>query len=196
MKFGFRPGPEVKIRPGFSLMELLTVTIIIGLLAAVTFPLLSSYRPNLTAKGGAQQLETMMHKARFRAANQKTPVRLVINCSHPGGFESCFLDLQTAVYTNNDVTGWNREPGDHQILNRELMVVRKNPASVHDGQISVKDIYWTIFMPVGHVYSDPRPLELFLYHTAQKNSSKRGWKISVNSENGRVESLRDSQTVP
>jgi prepilin-type N-terminal cleavage/methylation domain-containing protein len=181
---------------GFSLMELLTVIIIIGLLASVSYPLLRAYKPNLTARGGARQLETLLNQARLRAASLKKPVRAVINCTRPDGFKSCFLDLQTAVYTNENVTGWSREPKERRVLDSSLTVTKKSASAPHDGQVTVRDIYWVIFLPAGQVYSDPKPLELFVYHGSQKKPAKSGWKIAVASETGRAEMVRDTLKAP
>jgi prepilin-type N-terminal cleavage/methylation domain-containing protein len=181
---------------GFTMTELLIIIIILGILAAVSYPLFKAYRPGLTAKGGARQVETLMAKARVRAFNQKKPIRVVINCSHPGGFESCFMDLQSAAYNNHDVTGWLRQAGDHQVLDRNLMVAKLKSPSTHDGEVSVKDIYWAVFMPAGQVFSDPRPTSLLVYHQTQKNPDKFGWKISVNNDTGRVALVQGQFNVP
>ena len=51
---------------GFSLIELLTVVAIIGILAAVSFPAISTYMKNYEIAGGAQQVGSEIQLARTK----------------------------------------------------------------------------------------------------------------------------------
>ncbi|MDR1577392.1 MAG: prepilin-type N-terminal cleavage/methylation domain-containing protein [Deltaproteobacteria bacterium] len=186
----------LKSQAGFSLMELLTIIIIMGVLVAISYPLMSSRAPDLASKSGARELETLLKKARIRAANQNRPLRVVINCARQGGVDQCFLDLQSAVVKDAGVTDWARIPGDHQLLDHALSIVKNKTSDQHDGKLSIQDIYWIIFLPSGRVFSDPKPLELFLYHSSQKQELKKGWRLTVDKETGRVENSRAEFRTP
>jgi hypothetical protein len=167
-------------------MELLTIIVIIAILIAISYPLLSSHKPELLAKAGARQIGALFQKARIRSANLNRPIRVVINCSKPSQKDQCFMDLQSAVVKETEVSDWERMPGDHELLDQNLLVVKKDPNALKDGQLSFKDIFWVIFMPTGRVFSDPNPLDLFLYHKNQKKELKNGWSLTVDKETGRV----------
>ena len=52
---------------GFSLIEVMTVVTIIGILAAISFPAISSYVRNYQIQGGAQQVTSEVQLARTKA---------------------------------------------------------------------------------------------------------------------------------
>jgi prepilin-type N-terminal cleavage/methylation domain-containing protein len=187
MKKSFHRSSPGQARAGFSLMELVVIIAIIAVLAAVSYPLMKTYRPALTAKGGARQIESLLYKAKLRATNLKKPVRAVINCARTGSFKNCFVDLQIAIFTGNTVTGWSSDLNDHQNLNSNLTIAKRLPGAPYDGSLSVPNIFWAVFLPSGEVFSDPKPMDLILYYENSSDSAKKGWNIVVNKSNGRAE---------
>jgi hypothetical protein len=148
----------------------------------------------MTIRSSSRQLETLMEKARTMAINQKKPMRVVINCVRPAGADNCYADLQTAVYADKTVTGWQLSPPDRRVFDSVLRIVKTDPSAVFDGEISVPNIFWTIFTPAGNIFSDPRGFEIFLYHSSQKLPEKKGYKISINSFSGYISSETDTFT--
>jgi type II secretory pathway pseudopilin PulG len=172
-------------------MEVLIVVAVIAILSAVAYPLLRGPRAELKISGGARGLENLMQKARVMASSQQNSIRVVINCGLVG-IDSCYVDLQTAVLTDSAVTGWRLNYGERQVLDSSVQIAKK-PATTHDGAVSQPNIFWSIFMPTGQVYSDPRPFELFLSRKADLDANKSGWWLEVNNVTGRVYLRRGKQ---
>jgi Tfp pilus assembly protein PilE len=181
---------------GFTTFELMTVILVIAILAGVSYPLMRSYKPSLVARGGARLLGAALEKARARAARQNRPVRVVVNCDAANGLKSCFIDVQTAVFKDFEVTGWARNPGERRYLDRGLNVVKKPANGSHDGKKTFPGIFWSIFMPAGQVLSDPKPMSVFLYHGSQKGKAASGWRVTVDPDSGRVETRREPLASP
>jgi prepilin-type N-terminal cleavage/methylation domain-containing protein len=186
--------PAALVWTGFSLIELIIVIGITAILIGVGYPLMKGYQPELQARGGAKRLESLLQRGRVMAINQRRPMRVVVNCALTSGYESCFADLESAVYTEAEVTGWLKLPNERYILNDTLKAVKTKTTTVYDGEDTISGIYWTIFMPNGQAYSDPRPFDLFLYHLAQKGPEMDGWRLTVNNANGRVFLNRENFT--
>jgi prepilin-type N-terminal cleavage/methylation domain-containing protein len=179
---------------GFTLLELLVVIAIIGILTGVSYPLLKGQQPELKAKDGARQLESLLQRAKVLASSQFKPIRVVVDCSAASDVKGCVAELESAVYTEDEVTGWQKLSSDQREFDAILKAVKTTPTADFDGEETIPGIFWTIFMPNGKAFSNPRPFEVFLYHQDQKGPALDGWRVAVNNTTGRVSLTRDNFT--
>jgi len=82
---------------GFTLVELLVVIAIIGILAAITAPVLGKFRAGDTLAAGVRQIQDDVARARQYAISQRTTVYMVF-CP-PNFWDNSFWPSQTA-YNN------------------------------------------------------------------------------------------------
>jgi hypothetical protein len=169
-----------------TLLELFLVVIILAVLSAVWAPTNVSPKLKLMSKGGARQLQSIMAMARSRAMFLNKPIQVVINCSHPEGFDSCFIDLLPAEQGESMFSGGDRGLDGQMVLEPNLAVARPNFPRTFEGSGATQKFKFAVFTPLGQVIFDPRPPELFLYHQDQKSAEKKGWKIQIIDDTGRI----------
>jgi prepilin-type N-terminal cleavage/methylation domain-containing protein len=190
-----RRSPEVGSK-GFSLIELLAVIAIIAILALIIFPSLMRFLPNSRVRADSRALATVMQKARLRAATIQKPIRVVLNCTQ----KPCFVDMQAAIYGNptlgedgSSVKGWTSINEERHRFNDNVSAIKLPSAcaTCYDGAVTVAGVTYAIFMPGSHVFSDPRPYEIFLYYNQGTAAVRPGWRLSVSNDSGRVITKRD-----
>jgi Tfp pilus assembly protein FimT len=174
-------------------MELLTVIAIIGILAAISFPALSRMVPNQKLSSDAKSVDAILQKARLRAATSQKPIRVVLNCSA----SPCWIELQAATYLNSSVSGWNSVENERYVFNSSTSVSNSSTTYAFDGASAAPaGVRYAIFMPDSRVYSDPKPFDVFLYlGSASGVNPKNGWRITLSSDSGRVNSKKESLTI-
>jgi type II secretory pathway pseudopilin PulG len=177
-------------------MELITVILVIAILSVVAYPLLRGHRPELETRAAARHLENLAQRAQQLAINNNKPTRMVINCSKPGGFESCYVDLQTAVYTEDVVTGWITNTDEREVFKPGVQILKSQATALFDGDHTIPNIFWAIFMPSSQVYSDPRGFDLFVMNSDQSGTSKKGWRLTINNISGLSALRQDTLTLP
>ncbi|MEM9414504.1 MAG: prepilin-type N-terminal cleavage/methylation domain-containing protein [Planctomycetota bacterium] len=79
-------------QPGFTLIELTLVLIIIGALLAIVAPSLRGLRTSTRLDDTAGQLLSMIERASYRAATEGRPYRVVIDTDD----HLCWIEAQTA----------------------------------------------------------------------------------------------------
>ncbi|MDR1315209.1 MAG: prepilin-type N-terminal cleavage/methylation domain-containing protein [Deltaproteobacteria bacterium] len=177
---------------GFTLIELLVVIAIVGILSLICYPAISRLVPNQRVSSEAKQVDAVMQKARLRAATAQRPVRVVLNCSA----SPCWVELQAAVYTLASVTSWAAEPGSRHFFAEGVAIANWSADYEFDGASAAPlGVRYAIFMPDSRVFSDPRPFDLFFYHGTQTEPDKNGWRLTVGSDSGRVNTRRETLTV-
>jgi prepilin-type N-terminal cleavage/methylation domain-containing protein len=110
---------------GFSIAELLVVVVVIGVLAAVTAPMLVSYWKAATLKAGAQELATLLNGARQLAIRDNTSV-----CVAQSGTQVRYLTGASpcssgTVWTGpgTDANGWFKLSNDVEVTATTANVV-------------------------------------------------------------------------
>lgn len=77
-----RPATAGGRRPGFSLLELLVVLVIIAVASAVVVPRLAGSLSGVSLRSAAKRAAASMRYARSRAAGEKLPWRAVLDFEH------------------------------------------------------------------------------------------------------------------
>jgi Tfp pilus assembly protein FimT len=162
-------------------------------MVAIAFPALSRFVPNQKVSSEAKAVDSYLQKARLRAANSQKPIRVVINCA----VNPCWVELQTAVYTGSAVTSWQSESSDRHYFDRAVTGANSLASYAFDGATAAPaGVRYAIFMPDSRVYSDPKPFDIFFYHTSSSLPSKEGWRLSLSNDSGRVNTKRETLTIP
>ncbi|MDR1607240.1 MAG: hypothetical protein LBT38_02365, partial [Deltaproteobacteria bacterium] len=154
-------------------------------------------KPEYDTRTASLQLESILVKAQNMAVNQQKHTRVVVNCARVAGNKNCFADIESAVYDEYSVAGWEKRLEDREVLKPEIRVVKARPSATHSAKeedMSETDVFWAIFMPSRHVFSEPQGFRLFIYHNSQPEPRKDGWRLTVNSLSGQVQLSRDSLT--
>jgi prepilin-type N-terminal cleavage/methylation domain-containing protein len=186
-------------KSGFTLLEIIVALCIISVIAGISYPVFSRYLPNARVRAAARELDSVLQKARLRAAITQRPVRVVVNCvKNPVVNESCLIRFQIAVSSGTGVSDWTDNPVEMRVLHKDIVIINGIPGStsVPDGAESYTDVHWAIFMPNNQVFSDPRPFNLFIYYSDESSGQTSGWRVSINNTIGRVHTERAELTLP
>jgi type II secretion system protein H len=103
---------------GFTLIELMVVIAIIGISAAITFPLLNDVSRNATTRAAARELYSHFQLAKIEAVKRNTSVGIIFSAVAP-------YQYQTFVDTNSDgvldttelILSTTSPPKDHTLTN-------------------------------------------------------------------------------
>jgi prepilin-type N-terminal cleavage/methylation domain-containing protein len=188
---GFPLGfPPIGSSLGFSFIEMLTVMIVIGILAAVAYPAVSRLYSGQQLSRDSHGLDELLQKARLRAAITQRPIRVVLDCSK----DRCWAELQAPVYDKSNVVSWDKTKDARKYLSERTAVTNVQDFSDHDGtKEAPKGVRYAIFLPDSRVFSDPKPFDI-LIHPAKENSIRlrKGFRVLVSADSGRVLIRRES----
>jgi prepilin-type N-terminal cleavage/methylation domain-containing protein len=72
--------------PGFTLIELVVVTALIGIVTGIAFPLFSTVTDRMKLNQAAREVERAIHYARTKAVQNNRPMRVRFNCPLTGQY--------------------------------------------------------------------------------------------------------------
>lgn len=87
---------------GFSLIELLMVTALIGIVSVIGLPLLGQISGTIELGEAARQVERELQSARMTAVSANQPVRVMFNCPVTGQYRMVELIGTPALPNGND----------------------------------------------------------------------------------------------
>ena len=87
---------------GFSLIELLMVTALVGIVSVIGLPLLGQISGTIELGQAARQLERELQSARMTAVSANQPVRVMFNCPVASQYRMVELIGTPAVPNGND----------------------------------------------------------------------------------------------
>jgi prepilin-type N-terminal cleavage/methylation domain-containing protein len=91
---------------GFSLIELLMVTALVGIVSVIGLPLLGQISGTIELGEAARQVERELQSARMTAVSANQPVRVMFNCPAVGQYRMVELIGTPAVpHANDGVVG-------------------------------------------------------------------------------------------
>jgi len=94
--------PNVQIQRGFSIVELLTVMLIVGITSAIAIPMGLNYVRHYQALGAAQAIVSQMQSARVQAVKRNSRNGMILNLGYPAADQFQFTTLDA-----NPATGLN-----------------------------------------------------------------------------------------
>ncbi|MDR2367397.1 MAG: prepilin-type N-terminal cleavage/methylation domain-containing protein [Deltaproteobacteria bacterium] len=181
-------------RPGFSLIEIIVVIAIVAIMVGIGVPSFGYYLKSSRIRTEARYLESIFQRGRMMAVVNQKPVRVVLDCvGGPGA--SCGIKLQVAKYKGAVVDAWETAHTYSHTCNDNVLVTKTDSSAPYDGKAVVSDLYWAIFMPDSHVYSNPRPFSVFFHYQGIAGQKQAGWRVSLSAESGRVDTRRDEIVI-
>ncbi|MDR2300522.1 MAG: prepilin-type N-terminal cleavage/methylation domain-containing protein [Deltaproteobacteria bacterium] len=179
---------------GFSLIEIVIVIAITAIIIGIAVPSIGYYLKSSRIRTEARYLESIFQRGRMMAVVNQKPVRVVLDCVNSPA-TSCKIRLEVAKYTGAGVDSWETAHAYSRTLNDNVGVIKTEASAPFDGAAVVSNLYWAIFMPDSHVYSNPRPFSVFFHYLSDSSERQAGWRVSLSAESGRVDTRRDEVAI-
>jgi prepilin-type N-terminal cleavage/methylation domain-containing protein len=181
-------------RLGFSLIEIIIVIGITAIIIGIAVPSVSYYLKSSRIRTEARYLESIFQRGRMMAVVNQKPVRVVLDCVR-ASTEGCHMKLEVAKYKGAMVDSWETAHTYSRVCNQNVAVIQTEPSAPYDGSAVASNLYWAIFMPDSHVYSNPRPFSVFFHYLSDSSEKQAGWRVSLSAESGRVDTRRDEVII-
>ena len=191
-RFALKKRPPARIsnfsqgRPGFSLLEMLVVIVVLAVLTAIAVPAMMDITPFTRARTSTTMMASLMQQARLKAANSQKPVRAVVDCrAHKAKTipdQPCSMRLDMAVFKpDGTFSEWQNVPGSGRSASIPVDVAEAAGVTPVSGNPS--DVYWAVFYPSSVVSASHEPFQLTVQYRQRKDTS---WSFSLNKLSGRV----------
>lgn len=175
-------GAEGALRPGFSLMEMLVVTIVIGFLLMMAMPSLAALAPHYMVRSSAKSLESMLQKGRLLANNSQKPARVVVDCRAARQITDksvCTIRLYVANFDKDGelaIAGgtsvpWSEVPESRREISRMVKVAPPTSPAPTVVTNNPANVYWAVFLPTGRARTSHDPMRLVFSPTKGQAAS-------------------------
>lgn len=169
---------------GFSLIEMLVVIAFIAILAFMVSPAMGSLVPKYHLRSSAKSVNALMQQARMNAANTGRPTRAVVDCRDHINDSSkpCRTTLYAAVFKDTgELDSWAILPGGRNDIPVSVYIAPL--AGATKVASSADHLYWTVFMPAGHVKASHSPVGMVFSSSASGSSGT--WNLAISQSSGR-----------
>jgi type IV fimbrial biogenesis protein FimT len=126
-----------RTQTGFTLYELLTTVLIVGVVLAIGVPNMQSFRQNSRMTATANDLHSSFHLARSEAARAKTPITICASADSMTALPTCGGELEAGWVVFEDRNGDITLDGGEPILRRFPAV----PASIVINTVGPDDFF-------------------------------------------------------
>jgi prepilin-type N-terminal cleavage/methylation domain-containing protein len=120
--------------PGFSMVEMLVVILIMSVLLAIVVPTYMSVVPRSEIKSDASTVMNLLQRARMAASNYQRPIRVLIDCTDAtrgGGKEPCRLEAQISLFDQNGmIKEWKRLQVSNTSLHSATLITYLRPERI------------------------------------------------------------------
>jgi type IV fimbrial biogenesis protein FimT len=108
----------IRIQTGFTLYEVLTTMLIVGIVLSLGIPSMQSFRQNSRMTAAANDLHSSFHLARSESSRAKTPITVCASANSMDDLPICGGNLQAGWIVFEDVNGDITVDADEAILRR------------------------------------------------------------------------------
>ncbi|MDR1297398.1 MAG: prepilin-type N-terminal cleavage/methylation domain-containing protein [Deltaproteobacteria bacterium] len=182
-----------RLRPGFTLLEMTVVVVILAVLSLAVFQGFRGLTYDRKTRVEASRLETLLTAARSRAGALQIPVRVVVDCAKAAG-DRCRYSTQRARVSGSRVVGWAAPQDVHQVDRVVNIELRSGEKFESDGSTPLTGVYWTIFLPGREALTSPRPFDLVFFFGNDWNVGEAGYRVRVANKSGRVSFMKNEPT--
>lgn len=103
-------GPRIRSQRGFTLIDIMAVVTVIGIISAITVPMLTGSIDRMRLGQSARNVEREMQVAKSRAVGKGRPIRIRFDCPAAGQFRVTEVIGTTTVPTAQDAAANRCDP--------------------------------------------------------------------------------------
>ncbi|MDR2387748.1 MAG: prepilin-type N-terminal cleavage/methylation domain-containing protein [Deltaproteobacteria bacterium] len=144
--------PIVKnLKPGFSLLELLVIVVILGIIVLIAVPSYKNFVPQSEVRADANAVRQLFQKARLSASAIQRPVRVLLDCTEEtikSGANPCRLEAQVPIFNSNGtIKSWNKLPGAQVNLHKGTEITYESQSNLKKARFDSYALLFNNFLP-------------------------------------------------